>query len=113
MAGTLWVRQKKSTVRMVQPQRDTMRSLGLRRPGQVVEVNDNPAIRGMIAKLAFALEVLTEKPKAPYAWKGVTVTKGTGIVPKKAAAPKASAEPKKKSASKTPATKAKGKKASK
>jgi large subunit ribosomal protein L30 len=43
-----WV---KSTIGATQPQRGTIRALGLRRRGQVVEHEDTPMIRGMIAKV--------------------------------------------------------------
>jgi large subunit ribosomal protein L30 len=55
-----------STVRLIQrksrngsnkQQLATLRSLGLRRIGQSVEVNDTPQIRGMIAKVAHLVEV--------------------------------------------------------
>jgi large subunit ribosomal protein L30 len=55
-----------STVKLVQRksrngsdgrQLATLRSLGLRRIGQSVEVNDTPQIRGMIAKVAHLVEV--------------------------------------------------------
>ena len=38
-------------------QRDTLRSLGLRRIGHSVEHDDSPQIRGMIAKVAHLVEV--------------------------------------------------------
>ena len=38
-------------------QRATLRALGLRRLGDVVEHNDNPAIRGMIAKVSHLVAV--------------------------------------------------------
>ena len=44
-----------------QRQRDTLRSLGLRRIGQSVEHEDTPQIRGMIAKVAHLVEV-SENP---------------------------------------------------
>ena len=38
-------------------QRDTLRSLGLRRIGHTVEVSDSPQIRGMIHKVRHLVEV--------------------------------------------------------
>ena len=38
-------------------QRDTLRSLGLRRIGHSVEHEDTPQIRGMLAKVAHLVEV--------------------------------------------------------
>ncbi|WP_235738459.1 50S ribosomal protein L30 [Nocardioides alcanivorans] len=44
----LKVEQKKSTIGCKQNQRDTMRSLGLKRIGDVVVKEDRPEIRGMV-----------------------------------------------------------------
>jgi large subunit ribosomal protein L30 len=38
-------------------QKKTVRALGLRRMGQMVEHNDTPAIRGMVDKVAHLIEV--------------------------------------------------------
>ncbi len=38
-------------------QKDTLRSLGLRRIRQTVEVSDSPQIRGMIANVSHLVEV--------------------------------------------------------
>jgi large subunit ribosomal protein L30 len=48
MATTLRVTYKKSAIGYSQRQKDTIRSLGLRKLGQTVEVPDNGAIRGMV-----------------------------------------------------------------
>ena len=48
MAGTLRVTYKKSSIGYSERQKQTVRSLGLRKLGQTVEVPDNGAIRGMI-----------------------------------------------------------------
>ncbi len=42
------VRQTKSTIGCKQNQRDTLRSLGLKRIGDVVVKEDRPEIRGMV-----------------------------------------------------------------
>jgi large subunit ribosomal protein L30 len=44
----LRVEQKKSTIGCKQDQRDTLRSLGLKRIGDVVVKEDRPEIRGMV-----------------------------------------------------------------
>jgi large subunit ribosomal protein L30 len=58
-----------STVRLVQRrsrngaderQRDTLRSLGLRRIGQAVEHPDSPQLQGMIAKVRHLVEVSSQ-----------------------------------------------------
>ncbi len=55
--STLRVTQRRSRNGCDQRQRDTLRSLGLRRIGQTVEVADSPQIRGMIAKVRHLVEV--------------------------------------------------------
>jgi large subunit ribosomal protein L30 len=51
------VTQRKSRVGCDKRQLDTLRSLGLRRIGQTVEVNDTPQARGMIHKVRHLVEV--------------------------------------------------------
>jgi large subunit ribosomal protein L30 len=55
--STLRVTQRRSRNGSDQRQRDTLRSLGLRRIGHTVEVPDSPQIRGMIAKVRHLVEV--------------------------------------------------------
>ena len=47
----LRVRQLKSAIGFPRDQRATLRGLGLRRLGRVVELEDLPAVRGMIYKV--------------------------------------------------------------
>jgi large subunit ribosomal protein L30 len=56
----LVVIQRRSRNGSDQRQRDTLRSLGLRRIGHRVEVQDTPQIRGMIAKVAHLVEVSSD-----------------------------------------------------
>ena len=56
----LTITQRRSRNGSDQRQRDTLRSLGLRRIGQSVEHDDTPQIRGMIAKVAHLVEVSSE-----------------------------------------------------
>jgi large subunit ribosomal protein L30 len=51
------VTQRKSRNGCDKRQLDTLRSLGLRRIGQTVEVNDTPQIRGMLHKVRHLVEV--------------------------------------------------------
>jgi large subunit ribosomal protein L30 len=44
----LKVEQKKSTIGALRNQRDTLRSLGLKRIGDVVVKEDRPEVRGMV-----------------------------------------------------------------
>ena len=46
--GQLKIQQKKSTIGCKANQRDTVRSLGLKRIGDVVVKEDRPEIRGMV-----------------------------------------------------------------
>jgi large subunit ribosomal protein L30 len=55
--STLRVTQRRSRNGSDQRQRDTLRSLGLRRIGHTVEHSDSPQIRGMIAKVRHLVEV--------------------------------------------------------
>jgi large subunit ribosomal protein L30 len=53
----LKVTQRRSINGSDKRQKDTLRSLGLRRIGQTVEVFDSPQVRGMIAKVSHLVEV--------------------------------------------------------
>jgi large subunit ribosomal protein L30 len=55
--STLVITQVKSANGTNGRQRDTLRSLGLRRIGHTVEVKDNPQTRGMIHRVRHLVEV--------------------------------------------------------
>ncbi len=55
--STLKVTQRRSRNGSDKRQRDTLRSLGLRRIGQTVEREDTPQVRGMIYKVRHLVEV--------------------------------------------------------
>ena len=57
MGKRLKVRQVRSQIGGKQNQRDTLRSLGLKRLGDVVVKEDRPEIRGMIFKVSHLVEV--------------------------------------------------------
>ncbi len=57
MSETLKVTQFKSKNGSDKGQLDTLRSIGLRRIGQTVEVNDTPQMRGMLHKVRHLVEV--------------------------------------------------------
>ncbi|MBO8172781.1 MAG: 50S ribosomal protein L30 [Bacillaceae bacterium] len=57
MAKKLQITLKRSLIGRPEPQRKTVKSLGLRKLHQTVEQQDNPAIRGMVAKVAHLVEV--------------------------------------------------------
>lgn len=48
---------KKSAIGYKKDQRDTLRALGLRRLNQTVIREDNPTVRGQIAKVSHLVEV--------------------------------------------------------
>ncbi|MDQ6821346.1 MAG: 50S ribosomal protein L30 [Actinomycetota bacterium] len=54
---TLSVTQRKSRNGSDKRQRDTLRSLGLRRIGHTVKHDDSPQIRGMLHKVRHLVEV--------------------------------------------------------
>ena len=55
--GRLKVTQVRSVIGGTQPQRDTLRSLGLKRIGDVVVKEDRPEIRGMVAAVPHLVAV--------------------------------------------------------
>jgi large subunit ribosomal protein L30 len=57
MSKKLQVTLIKSSIGFEQSQKDTVRSLGLRRIRQTVVHNDTPQVRGMIAKVIHMLKV--------------------------------------------------------
>ena len=63
----LKVEQKKSTIGCLKNQRDTLRSLGLKRIGDVVVKEDRPEIRGMVRAVAHLVTIeeidIEEGPK--------------------------------------------------
>ena len=57
MARRIRITQVRSGVKRLKSQRRTLRALGIRRHQQAVVHNDSPAIRGMIAKVDYLVEV--------------------------------------------------------
>lgn len=77
MAGMLRVTYKKSSIGYSQRQKDTIRSLGLKRLGQTVEVPDNLAIRGMVQHVQHLVLVEVGNGEQPAA--DVEATSAGGI----------------------------------
>lgn len=48
---------KKSVIGRIPKHKKTIHALGLRKIGQTVEKEDNPAIRGMIQQVSYLVEV--------------------------------------------------------
>ena len=55
--GTRHITWVKSAIGYSQDQKDTIRSLGLHRLHQMVELPDNPAVRGMVFKVKHLVAV--------------------------------------------------------
>jgi large subunit ribosomal protein L30 len=55
--GRLKVKQTKSGIGRKKNQRDTLRSLGLKRIGDIVVKEDRPEIRGMLATVPHLIDV--------------------------------------------------------
>ena len=58
MAGTIVVRQIGSPIRRPAKQRQTLIGLGLNRMHRVRELEDTPAVRGMIRKIPHLVEIV-------------------------------------------------------
>jgi len=56
--ATIKIKQTKSIISRTPNQVKNIKALGLRKIGHVVEKNDSPAIRGMIKKVNFMVEVI-------------------------------------------------------
>jgi large subunit ribosomal protein L30 len=59
-AARIRVKQVKSEIGYNRRQRATLKGLGIRRLHQIVELEDSPAIRGMIAKVNHLVTVLED-----------------------------------------------------
>ena len=56
-ASKLQIKWVKSSIGQSRRQKDTIRALGLRKLGDVVEQADTPAVRGMIEKVSHLVQV--------------------------------------------------------
>jgi large subunit ribosomal protein L30 len=59
-AAKLKIKWVRSSIGCREDQRSTLRGLGLRRLGQVVERADTPAVRGMVRKIPHLVEMVEE-----------------------------------------------------
>jgi large subunit ribosomal protein L30 len=57
MAAKLRITLRKSTIGFSKDQKQTVTALGLRKRQQTVEVDESPAIRGMINKVSHLVDV--------------------------------------------------------
>ena len=60
-AKTLIVRQTGSQIRRPKDQHATLKGLGLGRIGKQRELEDTPAVRGMLAAVAHMVEIVEER----------------------------------------------------
>ena len=60
-AKTIKIEQTSSPIRREQSQRATLVGLGLNKIGRTSELQDTPAVRGMIAKVNHLVRVVDEK----------------------------------------------------
>ncbi|MDQ7080484.1 MAG: 50S ribosomal protein L30 [Paracoccaceae bacterium] len=61
MAKTIVVKQIGSPIRRPAKQRQTLIGLGLNKMHKTRELEDTPAIRGMVAKIPHLVEIIEEK----------------------------------------------------
>ena len=59
--STVTVRQTASPIRRTKDQRATLAGLGLNKIGRTATLEDTPAVRGMISKVAHLIEVVETK----------------------------------------------------
>ncbi|UAA38489.1 50S ribosomal protein L30 [Paraneptunicella aestuarii] len=60
MANMIKIKQTKSSIGRLPKHKATLVGLGLRRIGHVVEREDTPAVRGMINKVYYMVQVVGE-----------------------------------------------------
>lgn len=60
MANMIKIKQTKSSIGRLPKHKATLVGLGLRKIGHVVEREDTPAVRGMINRVYYMVEVLGE-----------------------------------------------------
>jgi large subunit ribosomal protein L30 len=56
----LKIQQVRSPIGFPRNQREVLRSLGLKKIRQVVEQPDNPAVRGMVAKIQHLVQIVED-----------------------------------------------------
>ncbi len=61
MAKTIVVKQVGSPIRRPAVQRQTLIGLGLNKMHRVRELEDTPAVRGMVAKIPHLVEIIEER----------------------------------------------------
>ena len=59
-ANTIKVTQTKSTIGRLKAHKACVRGLGLRKINHIVEVEDTPAVRGMLNKVSYMVSVVED-----------------------------------------------------
>ena len=61
MSKTIVVKQVGSPIRRPAIQRETLKGLGLNKMNRTRELEDTPAVRGMVAKIPHLVEIIEER----------------------------------------------------
>jgi large subunit ribosomal protein L30 len=61
-ARRIKIQQVRSPIGFPPPQHEALRSLGLRRIRHVVEREDTPAVRGLVAKIPHLVKIVEDQP---------------------------------------------------
>ncbi len=61
MAKTIVVKQVGSPIRRPAIQRETLKGLGLNKMSRTRELEDTPAVRGMVAKIPHLVQIIEER----------------------------------------------------
>ena len=61
MGKTIVVKQIGSPIRRPKVQRETLKGLGLNKMHKTRELEDTPAVRGMVAKIPHLVEIIEER----------------------------------------------------
>ncbi|MDO4799958.1 MAG: 50S ribosomal protein L30 [Bacillota bacterium] len=56
--ATIKIKQVKSTIGVLPKHKKTIQALGLRKIGQIVEKQDNPQMRGMVAQVSHLVKIV-------------------------------------------------------
>lgn len=56
--ATIKIKQVKSTIGALPKHKKTVQALGLRKIGQIVEKQDNPQMRGMVAQVQHLVKIV-------------------------------------------------------
>ncbi len=59
---TIKIRQVRSPIGTPRRHREALQGLGLRRIRHTVERNDDPAVRGLVAKIPHLVEIIEDEP---------------------------------------------------